>query len=510
MKKILLPLALLLVLLVSCERPENNEPEPEPESEPEYAISISPAELTFGAEGGEQTVKVTSTYGEEGDLWWLETEEYCDWCEASLSSGENGEKVTFTVDSYDNTDETRTVAFTFYCGDKEADLIITQEAKVYSISVEPTELTFEVEGGEAEVTVTSSDGWYISNRPDWIDVSERYGENGETIIVAVEEYNTEVDSRSGEIVFTCGDKEAKISVTQKADDSPIIQFKDQYFLNALLERYSVNWNGTEYNVNVDRNNDEQISENEASLVEVLDLEIAMRETEQAIRNIDEMSYFTRLRYLKITSPYFRDIDVSIESMDLSDLSQLEYLYIGAVELNALDVSGCTALTDLYCLDNQLTSLDVSGCAALTELWCGGNQLTSLDVSNNTALTYLECQYNQLTSLDVSNNAALTELWCGGNQLTSLDVSNNTVLTDLDCSINQLTSLDVSNNTALTSLYCDDNQLTSLDLYNNRLIESLKCKNNLLQKLILYKYHIIKDSYIESIESEYGDIIEYME
>ena len=522
MKKILLPLALMSALLVSCEKPENNEPEPEPE----YAISISPAELTFGAEGGEQTVKVTSTYGEEGDLWWLETEEYCDWCEASLSSGENGEEVTFTVDSYDNTDETRTVAFTFYCGDKEADLIITQEAKVYSISVEPTELTFEVEGGEAEVTVTSSDGWDISNRPDWIDVSERYGENGATIIVTAE-YNTEADSRSGEIVFTCGDKEAKISVTQKADDSPIIQFKDQYFLNALLERYSVNWNDTEYNVNVDRNNDGQISEKEASLVEVLDLEIAMRETEQAIRNISEMSYFTRLRYLSTYKSFTDDV----VSLNLSGLSQLEYLKIIAEDVKSLDVSGCVALTDLWCNDNQLTSLDLSNntaltslsCegnqltsldvsknTALTSLSCEGNQLTSLDVSKNTALTYLRCSSNQLTSLDVSKNTALTYLYCFYNQLTSLDVSKNTALTKLSCGGNQLTSLDLSNCTALTDLYCGGNQLTSLDLYNNRLLANLYISDNPLQKLILYKYHIIDNDDMKDIEYEYGDIIEYME
>ena len=485
MKKILILLALMSALLVSCEKPENNEPEPEPEPEPEYAISISPAELTFGAEGGEQTVKVTSTYGDEGDLWRLETEEYCDWCEASLSSGENGEEVTFTVDSYDNTDETRTVAFTFYCGDKEAGLIITQEAKVYSISVEPTELTFEVEGGEAEVTVTSSDGWDISNRPDWIDVSERYGENGETIIVAVEEYNTEVDSRSGEIVFTCGDKEAKISVTQKADDSPIIQFKDQYFLKALLAIYRVYWNDTEYYVDIDRNNDGQISEKEASSVEVLDLEKAIDATEQAIRNVEEMSYFTRLRYLSTYKSFTDDV----VSLNLSGLSQLEYLKIIAEDVKSLDVSGCVALTDLS---------------------CSFNQLTSLDVSNNTALTYLACNDNQLTSLDVSKNTVLETLFCYGNQLTSLDVSNNTALTYLACNDNQLTSLDVSKNTVLTELACSSNQLTSLDLHNNRMLASLYLSDNPLQKLILYKYHILKDYVIEDIESEYDDIIEYME
>ena len=552
MKKYLLPLALMSALLVSCEKPENNEPEPEPEPEPEYAISISPAELTFGAEGGEQTVKVTSTYGEEGDLWWLETEEYCDWCEASLSSGENGEEVTFTVDSYDNTDETRTVAFTFYCGDKEADLLITQEAKVYSISVEPTELTFEVEGGEAEVTITSSDDWSISNQPDWIDVSERYGENGATIIVTAEYYyyNTEAAPRSGEIVFTCGNKEAKISITQKVDDSPIIRFKDPHFHEALLETYSVFWNDTEYYVNIDRNNDGQISEKEASLVEALDLIEAMRSASvTTIRNVDELSYFTRLKYLSMVS-YSSEVVVSVESIDLSNLSQFEYLDVRNANLQSLDVSNNTALTYLYCYDNQLTSLDVSnnaaleylGCSdnqltsldvsnntALTSLSCDGNQLTSLDLSNNTALTYLYCYDNQLTSLDVSNNTALTSLSCYGNQLTSLDLSNNTALTylycydnqltsldvsnnaaltSLSCYGNQLTSLDVSNNTALTYLSCDGNQLTSLDLHNNRLLETLSCSDNPLQELILYKYHIIKR--MDSIEEEYGDIIKYME
>ena len=128
----------------------------------------------------------------------------------------------------------------------------------------------------------------------------------------------------------------------------------------------------------------------------------------------------------------------------------------------------------------------------------------------TALTGLFCYDNQLTSLDLSNNTALTSLSCEGNQLTSLDVSKNTALTSFSCEGNQLTSLDLSNNTALTVLNCSGNQLTSLDLHNNRLLELLWCENNPLQKLILYKYHIIKDGYIEFIESKYGDIIEYME
>ena len=548
MKKFLLPLALMSALLASCEKPENNEPEPEPE--PEYVISVSPAELTFGAEGGEQTVKVTSTYGGEGSYWYLSAEEDNDWCKVSSSYlfGENGDEVTFAVEQYYDTDDTRTATFTFTCGDKEADLIITQEAKVYTISVEPAELTFDVEGGEAEVTITSSDDWDISNWPDWIDVSERYGENGAAIIVTAG-YNEEADTRSGEIVFTCGDKETKVLVSQKNDDSPIIQFKDAYFLKALLQTYTVSWDDAYY-VDADKNNDGQISEKEASIVEILDLSTAMSGSGQAIRNVDELSYFTRLRYLSIYCMYYED--VSIESIDLSGLSQLEYIRIVSVELKSLDVSNNTALEYLSCDGNQLTTLDVSNNTALEYLSCDGNQLTTLDVSNNTALEYLRCDGNQLTSLDVSKNTALTGLSCSDNQLTSLDVSNNTALTGLFCDGNQLTSLDLSNNTALTELFCDGNQLTSLDLSNNTALTRLQCFNNQLtsldvsnntaleylncggnqltsldvsnntaltdlwcndnplQKLIIYTYHIIEDFDIERIKSEYGDIIEYKE
>ena len=105
------------------------------------------------------------------------------------------------------------------------------------------------------------------------------------------------------------------------DDSPIIQFKDPRFLEALLEI-------------ADKNGDGQISEKEASIVTYMPLYAVNGRAE--IRAMDELKYFT-------------------------------------------------ALEVLYCWGNQLTSLDVSNNTALTELDCSENQLTSLDVSNNTAL-----------------------------------------------------------------------------------------------------------------------------
>ena len=199
------------------------------------------------------------------------------------------------------------------------------------------------------------------------------------------------------------------------DDSPIIEFKDSYFLEALVKGTD-DYDGSK----IDKNGDGKISEKEASVVR------GLRLSDFKIRCIDEISYFT-------------------------------------------------ALETLYCDHNQLTSLDVSKNTELMGLNCDNNQLTSLDLSKNTKLDWLFCVNNQLTSLDLSKNTKLDCFYCNNNQLTSLDVSKNTELDTLHCDNNQLTSLDVSKNTELYSLNCSGNNLKSVIVqrnYNYRLISSL--------------------------------------
>lgn len=348
----------------------------------------------------------------------------------------------------------------------------------YSITVSPAELAFDVEGGNVEVTITSSDEWSISNMPDWIEISDQPGENVETIIVTAE-YNIETKSRSGEIVFTCGNKDAKVSVTQKTDESPIIQFKDPRFLDAALK-------------DVDANNDGQISEKEASICTHLSV------FDAGIRNLEEIKFFTSLTELTCSNN----------------------------QLTSLDVSNNTVLTRLWCNDNQLATLDVSNNTALTYLECFNNQLASLDVSNNRTLTFLECGGNQLTTLEVSDNTVLTTLWCSNNKLTSLDLSKNVVLTELECYNNQLATLDVSKNTALTRLMCYSNSIKSLDVSMCRDLERFKCvsygyDNHFdpdphydtklpLESLKIYKYHLINEDDMTATEEVYGDVLEYIE
>ena len=136
MKKILFSLALMSALLVSCEKPENGENNPEPTPEPEYSISISPAELTFGAEGGEQSVTVTSSeswhlvvdsdwYWSESDGWYRDGEG--SWYGVSACYGESGDEILIKANPNTDAENSRSAKLVFTCGDKTAELTVNQQ-----------------------------------------------------------------------------------------------------------------------------------------------------------------------------------------------------------------------------------------------------------------------------------------------------------------------------------------------------------------------------------------------
>ena len=149
------------------------------------------------------------------------------------------------------------------------------------------------------------------------------------------------------------------------DNSPIIEFNDADFLNALLvERkfesdYDYNGNIlTDETIvieqNIDKNNDDKISVKEAAQVKYLALYDVENYTGLSITDISEIKYFT-------------------------------------------------SLTVLHCIMNQLTALDVSACKNLVILNCCNNKLTSIDLSQNLALKHLYCEDNPLQRIILHKN-----------------------------------------------------------------------------------------------------------
>ena len=141
-------------------------------------------------------------------------------------------------------------------------------------------------------------------------------------------------------------------------EDDIIQFKDQKFLEALLVEQEIPIYDAatdefiSYTMNVDTNNDGQISVAEAK--EVIGLGL-----------YDDEIFF-----------------------NISDISEIKYF---------------TALQFLECHWNQLTKLDLRNNTALTYLDCSTNKLTTLDISANTALQYVYCGDNPLETLIISES-----------------------------------------------------------------------------------------------------------
>ena len=124
---------------------------------------------------------------------------------------------------------------------------------------------------------------------------------------------------------------------------------------------------------------------------------------------------------RVTNIYWYEMGM-VGAMDLSDCSELTYLYCYSNELTDLDISGCTALQKVYCYRNQLTSLDVTNNTNLTLLACYSNQLSELDLSQNTQLTYLACYSNPIKTLDISHNANLVSAYCWNPELECIIIN----------------------------------------------------------------------------------------
>ncbi|HIZ85529.1 MAG TPA: hypothetical protein IAC04_03465, partial [Candidatus Coprenecus stercoravium] len=173
-----------------------------------YSISVNHQTLSFNADGGRKDMVVSSS-----DEWTLEVED--DWCTPSVSSGNDGDTVTFSVNEYFETDEDRTTTAVFSCGNKKSQVKIKQASVTHAIAIIPEDLAFGADGGEKKVAVSSSGKWTLEVEDDWCTPSVSSGNDGDTVIFSVDEYIGGEKSRITYATFLCGkDKEAILTIIQ--------------------------------------------------------------------------------------------------------------------------------------------------------------------------------------------------------------------------------------------------------------------------------------------------------
>ena len=527
-----------------------------------YSISINTNRITFDPNDDTPKEVIVSS----SDNWTLNISD--DWCIPSALSGRNGDTITFSVEKPYEGDSCRTTIATFSCGNKNAQLEIKQNPKVYSISVNPEELIFEkymTEGVKVEksVSVNSSDEWTLKVADNWCRPSITTGKNGDIVTFSVDKPSYE--KRETFADFTCGSETIKLKLIQEA--TAFIEIDTtEVFVDFRKQSASINittYSGWSVRGMPDWCDDDTYhpsgkttldlyfeanysrEERSATLTlecEGVEKELTIRQdfSEKPLVYFKSSNFLTALQKAGVdrnNDGYISEEEAaSVMNLRLEiDKSEDNYYTVlpfnAFTSLRSLDIKqpsgGSTADTIDLSLLPYLTSvtidkyniglLDIHGCKSLTDLTVERlNKVICINASENPSLVRFSLTTGMrfdddegLDSLKIHDCPALNELHIESYNIKYLTAANNTALESLSCSSNYLTELNLDNCTALTHLFCGYNELTYLDLQDCPNLNTLLCNDNDLKSIILNINNKDRD-YIKTITNEYGDIITFVE
>ena len=207
MKRILLLLAAVGMIFTACQSggdvEEDNGGTP---FVPE--ITISPKDLTFGCNGGEQAVDITANFE-------YEVAKRASW----LTFEQTDEGLLVVVDANKNTSERSAfISITNSQYDINKTVEVWQEGFVPKIELAQQSVEAEFEPAEYEVAVTSPYSWEATTKNDWIVIESKTGIAGEEVLRFSTKRNEEEKERKGTITLKNTDYNlvAELYITQKA------------------------------------------------------------------------------------------------------------------------------------------------------------------------------------------------------------------------------------------------------------------------------------------------------
>jgi len=143
--------------------------------------------------------------------------------------------------------------------------------------------------------------------------------------------------------------------------------------------------------------------------------------------------YNQLTSLDLSSfPNFESLDCSFNqfsSLNITGLTNLKHIDCSNnLQLPLIDFSQYSNLESINCGYNPLqSSVNVTDLSSLEYLFCSNLNLSSLDLSTNLQLTWLECSNNQLTSLELNDHINMHYLNCSNNLLDTLFIKGLTMV-----------------------------------------------------------------------------------
>lgn len=188
-----------------------------------YLIVPTPGSITFGSEGGTQTVVLQSI-----TAWTLECS--ADWVSVTPTSGDGDGEISVTASP--NTDfNTRSarIVLTSSVGCTSS-IMVNQEAAInpHYLEVNPSELLFPSEENSINLAISTDSLWRVQCSASWISVSEETGTGDATITVTAQAY-TLFGNRRAELDVISGSITRTIRIIQESGSSePALSFTTDY------------------------------------------------------------------------------------------------------------------------------------------------------------------------------------------------------------------------------------------------------------------------------------------
>ena len=155
--------------------------------------------------------------------------------------------------------------------------------------------------------------------------------------------------------------------------------------------------------------------------------------------------------------------VAMQLLDITNIPNLEILQLDDLEFASVDLSGNSQLKQLYIYGGDLETLDLSQQKNLEKLHISSaKDITEIDLSALSELQFLRFTLGILKAVDVSSNPKLEYLYLYANQLVELDLSNNPALLDIDVNSNEIESITWGEYTELAKINLKDNLLSDLE------------------------------------------------
>ena len=204
-------------------------------------ISLSTNILQVDKNGGDATVTVTSS-----DNWRLSG--ICDWAHPSITSGKDGDVVTFTIDP-NKLDEKRTATFKFFTGSSVVPLQVESQPayimdllsdEALSITKEKSTVRIQLNTNVADPTITYSDGG-----KEWLTFDRRNEFGGKVTLSFTAAENKTYKDRSTKITISSPlvTESVNVDINQKQTDAIITESNTlTYDLTARTISFKVKYN----------------------------------------------------------------------------------------------------------------------------------------------------------------------------------------------------------------------------------------------------------------------------